>query len=154
MMRGLILMAAVMASFTMKPAYADGLGRVFFTPAERKLINKARESYDPTRQEIIVKEGPAPEVAPPPAPLPDLAVNGVVIRSSGRNATWINGAGMLSGEQTGEGIRVEASEDGRTVRFILPGGSDTGPIKPGQMLDPNAGKIKEQFSLLKGSDDD
>ena len=43
---------------------AAGLGRLFFTPQERKEIDEVRKNYDPTRQEIIVKEAPRPGAAP------------------------------------------------------------------------------------------
>ena len=126
-------------------AFALDLGRLFSTPAQRQALDQARERYDPTRQEVIVRAGEAVvEEAPPP--LPDLSVEGVVIRSSGRNATWINGTGMLSGESTAEGIRVEADGRGGSVRFVLPDGRDAGRLRPGQTLDPNIGRVTERYA--------
>ena len=141
-LNALVLGATLLGTASVEAA---GLGRLFFTPEERKEIDDVRRNYDPTRQEIIVKEAPTRQGAPPPPPLPELSVQGVVLRSGGRNAAWINGARLLNGETTEDGVRVEAEKDGRTVRFILPGGTDTGPVKPGQLLDPNAGTVKERF---------
>lgn len=147
------LVGALLACTLASPdALAVELGRLFSTPAQRQALDQARERYDPTRQEVIVRAGEAVvEEAPPP--LPELSVEGVVIRSDGNNATWINGTGMLSGESTAEGIRVEADGSGGTVRFVLPDGRDAGRLRPGQTLDPNVGRVTERYAPRPADED-
>jgi hypothetical protein len=148
------IVLTALVGFAPGSAQSEALGRLFYTPDERKQLDDVRERYDPSRQEVIVKAGPAVQAARPPPPMPDLSVEGLVIRSDGKNATWINGTNLLSGESTDQGIRVEADGTGGAVRFVLPNGTDTGPIKPGQRLDPNLGKIHERYSLSpQGSGD-
>ena len=132
---------------------AQSLGRLFSTPEQRRALDAARSAYDPTRQEIIYKQGPSPVAAPeppPPPPMPDLMVNGLVVRSSGATSAWVNGTQLRSGEATADGIRLQ-SADG-TVKFVLPSGTDTAPIKPGQLLDPNVGKVKEIYTHMSAAE--
>ncbi len=129
---------------------AQELGRLFATPEQRAALDVAREAYDPNRREVIVKRvqaAAAPPPPPPSQPMPELLVEGLVIRSSGHNAAWVNGTGMLSGETTADGIRVEADKTTRGVRFVLPSGDGTSAVKPGQLLNPDAGEVREQYIL-------
>ena len=127
---------------------AQGLGRLFSTPEQRVELNRARDRYDPTRQEVIIKQGKvvAPEVEAPPPPLPELMVNGLIRRSDGRSSAWVNGTQLRSGEATADGIVLES--DGQSVKFVLPSGSNTSAIKPGQMLDPNRGEVRELYKYM------
>ncbi|MBT6277323.1 MAG: hypothetical protein HOI95_24725 [Chromatiales bacterium] len=149
-MRGLVLYV-IAVSFALSanwPGAALGqeLGRLFSSPKDRRALDAARDAYDPTRQEIIVKHGAAEAAPEPPPPLPKLNVQGVVIRSNGHVATWVNGTTMLSGESTPDGVRIEADGDAGAVRFVMPTGQGTALIKPGQRLDPNVGEVSERYS--------
>ena len=132
--------------------HAQGLGRLFSTPEQRVDLNRARDRYDPSRQEIIIKQGQVvePEVEAPPPPLPELMVNGLIRRSDGRSSAWVNGTQLRSGEATADGIVLES--DGGSVKFVLPSGSDTSAIKPGQMLDPNVGQVKEVYKYMSAEE--
>lgn len=129
-------------------ASAQGLGRLFSTPEQRVELDRARDRYDPTRQEIIIKQGQVvePAVEAPPPPLPELMVNGLIRRSDGRSSAWVNGTQLRSGEATADGIVLES--DGQSVKFVLPSGSNTLAIKPGQMLDPNIGQVQEVYKYM------
>jgi hypothetical protein len=72
-----LLIFLALASFP-APASAQELGRLFFTPEHREMLDRQRELDLPERQEIEEED-------------PPLTVDGVVTRSSGRRTVWING---------------------------------------------------------------
>ena len=147
------VMAMVTLLVAPQPAAPQSLGRLFSTPEQRRALDAARSNYDPTRQEIIYKRGPMPvaEPEPPPPPrMPNLMINGLVVRSSGVTSAWINGTQLRSGEATADGIRVQSSDG--TVKFVLPSGTKTAPIKPGQLLDPNVGEVKEVYTHMSAAE--
>ena len=112
-------------------ADAESLGRLFTTPEERASLDEIRRDPDFGRVEVIEV---APTVDQPDGPVvPHVTINGVVFRSSGINASWINGL-SVSSDSTREGIRVQTRqlESGGTVKLSLPGGLETIQIKPGQ----------------------
>ena len=143
---------ALLSMLVIVEASAAGLGRLFFTPDQRQQIDEVRDLYDPTRQEIIIRRGQTvePEVEAPPPPLPELMVNGLIRRSDGRSSAWINGTQLRTGEATADGIVLES--DGGQVKFKLPSGTDTSAIKPGQMLDPNVGQVKEVYTYMSAAE--
>ncbi len=60
------------------PAGSEELGRLFFSPERRQMLDRQRQFNIQERKEI-------PED-------PTLTINGVVTRSSGKRTVWINGA--------------------------------------------------------------
>jgi hypothetical protein len=79
-MRSLISFALMLLSLVAPAsAAADELGRLFFTPQQRQDLDRRRASNRAEEEAPQIKEGP-------------LTVDGHVQRSSGRTATWINGA--------------------------------------------------------------
>ncbi len=118
------------------------LGRLFMTVEERLRLDEARLRYATRPPEMVAEPAPAePEPTPEPV-VSAITVNGLVVRSSGRNVSWINGTPVFSGETTVEGIRVEPEGRGHrsAVRLILPSGTDTNPVKPGQRIDVARGQ--------------
>lgn len=134
---GLVLLALMPVA-----ADAQGFGRLFSTPQERAMLNQARSAHDftaetPTRQ---VEE---------PTTVPEVTLNGLVLRSSGNDASWVNGSQIRGGDATREGIQVEpAPDDGGTVRIVLPGGLEEIRLKPGQKVDIRAGSV---WDVYRGS---
>ena len=127
----------------------DDLGRLFHTPAERALLDAAREAVAPP----VDLPGPAVAPAPgdsPPAPAPTAApvtVNGIVQRERGPSTAWINGA-------AGTRVELEARDGGevRIGRGVLELGgaqrdtpSTRARVKPGQVFDPAQGRVVESF---------
>ena len=88
---------------------------------------------EPT-QAIAERERPAPVVG-------SLAVNGMVMRSSGNNTSWINGSRVDPRRTTREGLVLEAGPRG--MRITLPSGVDTIELAPGQKIDVLTGKVLE-----------
>ena len=78
-----LLLAVLLAA----PASAQELGRLFFTPERREILDRQRQFNIPERTEI-------PED-------PTLTINGVVTRSSGKRTVWINGEAQHDNDSTG-----------------------------------------------------
>ncbi|MEM7406785.1 MAG: hypothetical protein AAF458_15920 [Pseudomonadota bacterium] len=128
---------------------AQEFGRLFSSVQQRADLDSLRQKYDPNRQEIIYKEGPKTVVAPAKAApkLPDLMVNGLIIRSGGRSSAWVNGTPLTDGEATPDGVQIRSGASG--IQFVLPSGDNTATIRPGQMLDPNAGTVQDNLVRLE-----
>ena len=120
---------------------AENLGRFFSTPAERAAIDEARSVYEYGKVIVPQKAAAAPVVE-------QVTINGVVVRSSGHNASWINGTSIASGDMTPEGVRVETLDrSGGTVRIIMPNGLDTVSLKPGQQINVVKGSVQEAWEI-------
>ena len=146
--RALIACTAALALAVSPTAVvADSLGRLFSTPELRAELDRVRD--DPTFGQVEeAPPAPAPVMpAPAPGPVVDqVTVNGIVIRSSGQNASWINGTSIPAGDSTREGIRVQAeATGGGSVRLILPSGENTVQLKPGQKIDVLTGGVLEPY---------
>lgn len=72
------------------PASGQDLGRLFFTPEQRQMLDRQRQF----RSTEIPQEVQIPED-------PTLTINGVVTRSSGRRTVWINGVAQHETETAG-----------------------------------------------------
>lgn len=130
-------------------AGAETLGRLFTTPAERAALERLRhpqakpaEAPKPVKRQVVE----LPPAAPPP--VPEVSVQGVVTRSDGQNAVWINGQGVLHSGQVGEGLRVETGRiRGDAVPIVLPGDKTTIHLEPGQVYDPADSKILDAYRV-------
>lgn len=71
--------ALIIAAAMPSPARSQELGRLFFTPEQRQMLDRQRLSQTEARQEIPIPEDPT------------LTINGIVTRSSGKRTVWING---------------------------------------------------------------
>jgi hypothetical protein len=134
---------AVLGAMLAAPASAQRLGRLFTTQEERQVLEEARREYE--------YGAPAPESPSVPQPqqtesvVSKLTINGVVLRSSGVNSTWVNGSPVLGGV-TREGLRVEADRhSGGNVRITLPSGVGTVQLRAGQKIDVGSGSVQEGY---------
>jgi hypothetical protein len=135
--RGLGLVLLV---FGLPPAWGadSGLGRLFFTPAERAVLEEARRKN--IRAEIQAAEKAKPERAP----VRNVTVTGLVRRSDGESTVWVNGNPTDGAAVDGLKVRVTAGqqaavivhepERGRTVR-----------LKVGQRADILTGRVEEGY---------
>jgi hypothetical protein len=101
------------------------LGRLFFTPEERREFDRRRDTKTPEK--------------PPAATDPTLTIDGVVTRSSGKRTVWINGAAHNDGAQP-DGIAIGTSRQtpGRIV--VRPSGAPPIPAKVGETVDRATGE--------------
>lgn len=122
-----------------RSAAADGLGRLFFTPQQRDRLDELRDTYVYGQPQ---KSRKAPTIQ-------DVTINGVVLRSDGESAAWINGSPVFGAQATPEGVQVEADHSaGGGVRIRLPGGVDTVQLKPGQKIDLPDGRVLDAYQHL------
>jgi hypothetical protein len=124
---------------------------MFSTVEQRAELDEIRDEYEYGKPVQAVVRRPDADVEAAQPALPQVTVNGIVLRSSGANVSWVNGTGIVSGQRTPEGIRVVAGRRNGVgeVRLILPSGVDTAPIKPGQKIDVVNGRVVDTFSLSR-----
>ena len=121
MSRILILLFCVYAL----PAPADTLGRLFYTPEQRAMLDLARKTAPlNSRGETDASSAQG------------FMVNGVVTRSDGQRSIWVNGHLEQSVERPGKHDRSQA-------HIKLPGGEIK--LKVGQSFNPATGRVEEGY---------
>lgn len=153
MMRpGLLLAVLTLAALVTQPAGAAEFGRLFSTAEERRALDEIRREYE-LDDEPVPEPGPRQAENQEPA-VSQLTINGVVLRSSGLNSTWINGSQVIGGTTTREGLRVRTErEGGGSVRITLPSGVDMVRLRPGQKIDVVSGSVLEAYQVKQADDD-
>lgn len=124
----LLLAAAVYAG----AAPAADLGRLFYTPAQRTLLDGAR------RQNVSIEVGKDETTEAAAAPQ-TLSVNGMVRRSDGKTTVWVNGRPIS--DQASAGLTVS----GGTVRIAVPDSGRIVDLKVGQTADVVNGSVREGY---------
>jgi hypothetical protein len=110
------LAAALVAGASLapaRPAAADDLGRLFFTPQQRQELDRRRAS-NVQEKEVVIESA--------------VTVSGQVSRSSGKTTTWVNGVPQYD---------TYSGRDPARVR--LPDGT----LKIGQTLDRARGEVTD-----------
>jgi hypothetical protein len=108
------------------PAFAaDPLGRLFFTPEQRAILDLSR------RTQAASAQAPAESYE-------GVTLSGVVTRSDGKQTVWVNGQVQPPGEGASTRARDSAS-------IPLPSGEGRVRLKVGQTLDPTSGKVEEGY---------
>jgi hypothetical protein len=110
------LAAALVAGASLapaRPAAADDLGRLFFTPQQRQELDRRRAS-NVQEKEVVIESS--------------VTVSGQVSRSSGKTTTWVNGVPQYDTYSGRDPARVH-----------LPDGT----LKIGQTLDRARGEVKD-----------
>lgn len=107
------------------------MGRLFFTPEQRTRMDVARQQERNIRFDVEQQDD-----APPPA---NIILNGVITRSDGKTTLWVNNR-----------IQSEASQGasvgkGGEVRIITPETGRSVPLKVGQSIDLNSGRVEEAY---------
>lgn len=97
----------------------DELGRLFFTPEKRDLLNRQRTLNTLESQDV--------------AEDPQIVVNGQVRRSSGKRTTWINGQAQNETE-TRTGVVAYPSAGGHEHVIIESGDAPKTAVKVGETL--------------------
>jgi hypothetical protein len=97
-----------------RPAAADELGRLFFTPQQRQELDRRRASNVQEKEEVVVESS--------------VTVNGHVVRSSGKTTTWVNGVPQYDTYSGRDPARVHLQD---------------GTVKIGQTLDRGRGEVKD-----------
>jgi hypothetical protein len=100
--------------FAPRPAAADELGRLFYTPQQRQELDRRRASNVPEKEAAVVESS--------------VTVNGHVARSSGKTTTWVNGVPQYDAYSGRDPARVHLQD---------------GTVKIGQTLDRTRGEVKD-----------
>lgn len=110
----------------------QSLGQLFTSPAERHKIDSA-------------KRGDVAQVSSRKVTPSSVSVNGVVIRSKGKNSVWVNGK-IASGNEMVGGVKVfakSASKDNIKIPVLVDGQSVK--IKPGQSWSEESDTIVDSY---------
>jgi hypothetical protein len=135
------VLAAGVAGVASAATPAPPLGRLFYSPAERAALDAQRRA--------AARPAAAPPAAAAPAPVAprSLRVDGVVTRSDGPGAVWIDGV-PLPPEGLAHGTRVERPADAtQPVVVRLPDGGRRVPVRVGQEVEIGSGKVTERYLL-------
>jgi hypothetical protein len=112
---------------------AEPLGRLFFTPSQRAGLDAGKQVAKPRTVRTVS----------PPRPRP-VTLNGVVTRSDGEGAVWING--HEAGGKTASGVRATTSAtDPTSAQLRIGGARKSVRLRVGQQLDPASGKVQEPY---------
>lgn len=113
--------------------HAESLGRLFFTPEQRLLLDNAR------RQKVKIEEQSeeqAPEI---------VSLNGVVRRSDGHTTVWLNNRAVSDRRAPGGVTVVPRGTASDPVTFTMPQGDRSISLRVGQNLDVTTGQVVEPF---------
>lgn len=129
-MRQIVL--ALIITFT-SSAYADSLGRLFFSPEQRLLLDSAR------RQKVKIEEKSeeqAPEI---------VSLNGVVKRSDGHTTVWLNNRAVSDRHAPGGVTITSQGSASDPVTFTMPQSERAVRLRVGQNLNVSTGQVVEPF---------
>lgn len=108
-------------------AQAQQLGRLFFTPDQRAVLENLKGKPQVTAQ---ISE--------------TITVNGVVRRAGGKNTVWINGVPYQTEDrQAGGVIRAGKPASATSVLVIVPGSGKSLELKVGQSVEVSSGAVSE-----------
>jgi hypothetical protein len=129
---GMFSILALVAAICPSACAEDELGRLFFTPERRQVLDRQRQFNIQEKQEI-------PED-------PTLTINGVVTRSSGKRTVWINGAAQNDNEKP-IGVAVIPNRNAPGKVMIQSSDTPVGTARVGETVNRNTG---EATDLLNG----
>ena len=122
-MRPLISLALMLLCLAVPAAAAaDELGRLFFTPQQRQDFDRRRATNRAEEEAPQIKEGP-------------LTLDGHVQRSSGKTATWVNGAPQYDDSHAGR--------DTTRVTVVPNAGEPGVSLKVGQTYERASGTVRD-----------
>ena len=127
MARPIFLLTAAALLGLAVPAGAETLGRLFFSPDERAMLDQQRQkgSSVVTSTEKIT-------------------LNGIVQRSSGKTTTWINRLPQNENE-TPQGVTAQPGKTSKpSAVLLLPSGRQV-QLKAGQTFDAARDRVREGY---------
>ena len=123
-----LLCALALIGASSPPACAeDELGRLFFTPERRQILDRQRELNIQETQAI-------PEE-------PTFTINGIVTRSSGKQTTWINGVAQNENDASGITITTTRKTPGKVI--VQPNDRPTRKANVGDTINRNTGETSD-----------
>ena len=119
---------------------AEPVGRLFFTPAQRALLDVARSRRART---TLSTEG-TEETAAPLAQT--ITYGGMVRRDDGKSTVWINGRPVNDNDTAGGASIVGRVRPDGSVSLQVPQSGRSVELKPGQSIELLSGTIEEAYS--------
>lgn len=126
-------------------SHAQGLGRLFTTPAERAALNRERTALfeEQSLQELIVPDEPVVEQEPPQE-LGIVQLTGIVRRADGAHTVWLNGVPV---EESALPDHVQLTYQNGTAVVLIRVLDQVHALKPGQSLDATLGAVRESYEV-------
>ena len=126
---GALALLGVLATPSCAQDATPALGRLFFTPEQRQMLDRQRQ--------LNVKDAVAAD--------PTLTINGVVTRSSGKRTVWINGVAQSAAPGDAAVVRPLRDDPGQVV--VQASGAKPVKARVGDSIDRQSG---EATGLLGG----
>jgi hypothetical protein len=120
----LCLLLLVCVLLPAKAALAEDLGRLFFTPEQRHMLDARRKARTPDRAAATVNASPT------------MRLDGYVKRSGGRSTVWVNG------ESVDDSAPPAGGSDAR-VGVTVGESRSRVELKPGEVLDRGNGEVRD-----------
>lgn len=111
-------------------ATAPAIGRLFFTPEKRAILERQRLSNIHATQSL---EGAA------------MSLDGVVQRSSGKSTVWINGQPQNERDAVHTGVNVKLSPKNPGHAQLAPGEESPTQIKVGEVINRATGERNDRL---------
>ncbi len=124
------------------------LGRLFTTPNQRAQLDRARRMAQ-IKQQYQAQGGGMQEMQQQ-AFKPSITVQGMVTRSRGPNAFWINEAKTVRDDPLPEGAHLPEGLDPTQQPYVLvtlPKSHEEMVVKPGQTLNGLTGRVLENYEV-------
>lgn len=117
-----------------------GFDRFFTDKKTRMQLDQAREQHS-----LISPRGGAAVNQAEELVLPDVRLDGMIIRNDGSAKVWINSTGSIHEETLGDKVEHNAhrAKDG-SIRITLPSGK-TVKLKPGQVYSMETERVSEAY---------
>jgi len=112
----------------------QSLGKLFTSVNDREIIDSTRGGTGGTESVVVRREAPS-----------SVNINGLVIRSKGKNSVWING-NKATGNQTVDGIKVRAdavSKKNKKIPILVDG--QVVKIMPGQSWSEDTKSVVDNY---------
>ena len=138
------LLAIILACSGTGIVSADaGFDRFFTDKKTRMQLDQAREQHS-----FISPRGSAAVDQAEELVLPDVRLDGMIIRNDGSAKVWINSTGSIHEENLGDKVERDAhrAKDG-SIRITLPSGK-TVKLKPGQVYSMEAERVREAYEKI------
>ena len=123
---------ALLAALCPAASADEELGRLFFTPERRQILDRQRQFNIQEKQEIPVD--------------PTLTINGVVTRSSGKRTVWLNGVAQNDNEKP-SGVTIIPNRKAPGQVIVQPSDAQAGSASVGDTVNRNTGETSD---LLDG----
>ena len=152
-----IISIFIVTGIIFTPAYADSLGRLYTSPSERKQLDRIRQAKEKPKPKMVeasqVEElMESLEIEKEIVIRDAIRLKGIVHRSDGKNAAWINESNTFEGNLETQFIRVPSSNiNSDQATIIMPDDSTSVDLKVGEVFVPEP--IEREIDAAVNTDD-